>query len=95
MAWFDAAIPGTLPVLNEQCVAHAVRAGIALKGTVNRVSVFERKHYFYCDLPLGWGCRRAATSALIAKSRACTHSRAQVPDNATPTPDCDEWGARL
>eukprot|EP00854_Cymbomonas_tetramitiformis_P009809 gene9809-11622_t len=48
------AVPGTLPVLNWGCVEAAVRTGFALGGKVNRVSHFDRKHYFYADLPLGF-----------------------------------------
>lgn len=40
--------------LNERCVSQAIRAGFALRGHVNKVSFFERKHYSYCDLPLGY-----------------------------------------
>ncbi|CAM9450076.1 unnamed protein product [Chrysoparadoxa australica] len=54
VAWFDGAFPGTLPVLNKVAVEQAVRASIALGCQVNRVSVFERKHYFYGDLPHGY-----------------------------------------
>ena len=54
VALFDAAIPGTLPRLNEHCVFQAVKTGIALDGTVNETSVFERKHYFYPDMPQGF-----------------------------------------
>jgi aspartyl-tRNA(Asn)/glutamyl-tRNA(Gln) amidotransferase subunit B len=50
----DAALPGMLPVLNEACVRQAVRTGLALSAKINRVSVFERKHYFYPDLPPGY-----------------------------------------
>ena len=51
---FDAALPGTLPALNRHCVHQAVRTSLALQGTVHRRSTFERKHYFYCDLPAGY-----------------------------------------
>lgn len=51
---FDAAFPGMLPVLNEFCVEQAVKTGIALGGNVNLTSVFERKNYFYPDLPAGY-----------------------------------------
>jgi aspartyl-tRNA(Asn)/glutamyl-tRNA(Gln) amidotransferase subunit B len=51
---FDAAIPGTLPSLNRQAVQHALRTAIALKCNINKYSIFERKHYFYQDLPLGY-----------------------------------------
>jgi aspartyl-tRNA(Asn)/glutamyl-tRNA(Gln) amidotransferase subunit B len=50
----DAAFPGMLPVLNEYCVEQAVRTGLGLKARINRVSVFERKNYFYADLPAGY-----------------------------------------
>jgi len=41
-------------VLNRYCVEQAVRAGLALNGNVNKFSTFDRKHYFYCDLPQGY-----------------------------------------
>ena len=50
----DAAMPGMLPVINEQCVAQAVRTGLGLNAQINLVSVFDRKNYFYPDLPQGY-----------------------------------------
>jgi aspartyl-tRNA(Asn)/glutamyl-tRNA(Gln) amidotransferase subunit B len=50
----DAAMPGMLPVINEACVAQAVRSGLGLNARVNLVSVFDRKNYFYPDLPQGY-----------------------------------------
>src|SRR6516225_1643075 len=50
----DAAMPGMLPVINEACVAQAVRTGLGLKAKVNLASVFDRKNYFYPDLPQGY-----------------------------------------
>jgi aspartyl-tRNA(Asn)/glutamyl-tRNA(Gln) amidotransferase subunit B len=50
----DAGMPGMLPVLNERCVEQAVRTGLGLDALINRVSVFERKNYFYPDLPQGY-----------------------------------------
>jgi len=50
----DAAMPGMLPVLNRECVAQAVRTGLGLKAKINAKSVFERKNYFYPDLPAGY-----------------------------------------
>src|SRR6202163_1330790 len=47
----DAAMPGMLPVINEECVAQAVRTGLGLKAKINLRSVFDRKNYFYPDLP--------------------------------------------
>ena len=50
----DAAMPGMLPVINERCVAQAVRTGLGLKAQINARSVFDRKNYFYPDLPQGY-----------------------------------------
>ena len=50
----DAAMPGMLPVLNAECVRQAVRTGLALGCTINRRSRFDRKNYFYADLPAGY-----------------------------------------
>ncbi|MEK7245873.1 MAG: Asp-tRNA(Asn)/Glu-tRNA(Gln) amidotransferase subunit GatB, partial [Pseudomonadota bacterium] len=50
----DAAFPGMLPVLNERCIEQAVRTGLGLKAKINLTSVFERKNYFYADLPAGY-----------------------------------------
>ncbi len=50
----DAAMPGMLPVINEECIAQAVRTGLGLKAQINLDSVFDRKNYFYPDLPQGY-----------------------------------------
>jgi aspartyl-tRNA(Asn)/glutamyl-tRNA(Gln) amidotransferase subunit B len=50
----DAAMPGMLPVINEECVRQAVRTGLGLKAQINKRSVFDRKNYFYPDLPQGY-----------------------------------------
>src|SRR4051812_24721520 len=50
----DAAMPGMLPVINERCVRQAVRTGLGLKAEINLRSVFDRKNYFYPDLPQGY-----------------------------------------
>jgi aspartyl-tRNA(Asn)/glutamyl-tRNA(Gln) amidotransferase subunit B len=50
----DAAMPGMLPVINEECVAQAVRTGLGLNAQINLRSVFDRKNYFYPDLPQGY-----------------------------------------
>lgn len=50
----DAAMPGMLPVLNEYCVEQAVRTGLGINSEINLYSVFERKNYFYPDLPQGY-----------------------------------------
>ncbi len=50
----DVALPGMLPVINGKCVEQAVRTGLGLKAKINLVSVFDRKNYFYPDLPQGY-----------------------------------------
>ena len=50
----DAAFPGMLPVINEFCVKQAIKTGIGLNAKINKRSVFDRKNYFYADLPQGY-----------------------------------------
>ena len=50
----DAAFPGMLPVINRHCVEQAVKTGLGLNAQINLVSVFDRKNYFYADLPAGY-----------------------------------------
>ena len=50
----DAAMPGMLPVINEECVRQAIRTGLGLKAAIHHRSVFDRKNYFYPDLPQGY-----------------------------------------
>ncbi|MCC7426749.1 MAG: Asp-tRNA(Asn)/Glu-tRNA(Gln) amidotransferase subunit GatB [Alphaproteobacteria bacterium] len=54
VSFVDAAFPGMLPVINRECVAQAVRTGLGLNAEINLVSVFDRKNYFYADLPAGY-----------------------------------------
>ncbi|XP_011181039.1 glutamyl-tRNA(Gln) amidotransferase subunit B, mitochondrial [Zeugodacus cucurbitae] len=54
VSYFDASLPGTLPALNKRCVEIGVKTAIALGCRVNEVSMFDRKHYFYADLPVGY-----------------------------------------
>ena len=54
VAFVDAAMPGMLPVINEFCVEQAVRTGLGLKAEINLMSAFDRKNYFYPDLPQGY-----------------------------------------
>ncbi|MFX0540612.1 Asp-tRNA(Asn)/Glu-tRNA(Gln) amidotransferase subunit GatB [Roseovarius sp. S4756] len=54
VAFVDAAMPGMLPVINEYCVEQAVRTGLGLKAQINLKSAFDRKNYFYPDLPQGY-----------------------------------------
>ncbi|MDP2087510.1 MAG: Asp-tRNA(Asn)/Glu-tRNA(Gln) amidotransferase subunit GatB [Gemmobacter sp.] len=54
VAFVDAAMPGMLPVINDFCVEQAVRTGLGLKAQINLMSAFDRKNYFYPDLPQGY-----------------------------------------
>jgi len=54
VAFVDAGMPGMLPVINEECVAQAVRTGLGLKAEIHLTSAFDRKNYFYPDLPQGY-----------------------------------------
>ncbi len=54
VSFVDAGFPGMLPVINAECVAQAVRTGLGLDAQVNLVSQFDRKNYFYADLPQGY-----------------------------------------
>ncbi|GAB0114850.1 Asp-tRNA(Asn)/Glu-tRNA(Gln) amidotransferase subunit GatB [Acidisoma sp. C75] len=54
VSFIDAGFPGMLPVINRECVAQAVRTGLGLKAEINLVSRFDRKNYFYADLPQGY-----------------------------------------
>ena len=54
VSFVDAAMPGMLPVINEFCVEQAVRTGLGIKAQINEISVFDRKNYFYPDLPQGY-----------------------------------------
>lgn len=55
----DSAMPGMLPVVNEECILQAVRSGIAINAKINKESVFARKNYFYADLPQGYQISQA------------------------------------
>ena len=54
VSFVDAAMPGMLPVINEFCIEQTVRTGLGLKAEINLVSAFDRKNYFYPDLPQGY-----------------------------------------
>ena len=54
VSFVDAAFPGMLPVINQECVAQAVRTGLGMGAHINLVSRFDRKNYFYADLPQGY-----------------------------------------
>ncbi len=54
VAFLDCGMPGMLPVINAECIRQAVKTGLGLNAKINRRSVFDRKNYFYADLPLGY-----------------------------------------
>ena len=54
VSFYDAAMPGMLPVLNENAIDQAIKSGFGIKGTINKISRFDRKNYFYPDLPSGY-----------------------------------------
>lgn len=54
VGFFTAAMPGMLPVINTVCVDQAIKTGLGLNATINKFSVFDRKNYFYADLPCGY-----------------------------------------
>ena len=54
VSYVDAGMPGMLPVINRRCVEQAIRTGLGLKAKINLASVFDRKNYFYPDLPAGY-----------------------------------------
>jgi aspartyl-tRNA(Asn)/glutamyl-tRNA(Gln) amidotransferase subunit B len=75
----DAAMPGMLPVINEECVKQAVRTGLGLKAQINRRSTFDRKNYFYPDLPQGYQISQY-------KSRSSARARSSVELSPTARP---------
>lgn len=54
VSFFDSGFPGQLPVINKYCIEQAIKTGLGLNATINKRSVFDRKHYFYADLPTGY-----------------------------------------
>jgi aspartyl-tRNA(Asn)/glutamyl-tRNA(Gln) amidotransferase subunit B len=54
VSFIDAAMPGILPVLNEECVRQAIKTGLGINGKISKFSAFDRKNYFYPDLPSGY-----------------------------------------
>jgi aspartyl-tRNA(Asn)/glutamyl-tRNA(Gln) amidotransferase subunit B len=64
----DAAFPGMLPVINKHCVEQAVKTGLGLEAQINLTSVFDRKNYFYADLPAGYQISQY-TQPVVGKGR--------------------------
>ena len=76
VAWFDCAMPGAMPRLNKFCVEQAVRTGLGMHGNVQKVSVFERKHYFYADVPLGYQITQQTRPVVLVSRRVREHGGA-------------------
>jgi aspartyl-tRNA(Asn)/glutamyl-tRNA(Gln) amidotransferase subunit B len=76
----DAAMPGMLPVINAECVRQAVRTGLGLKARINLKSVFDRKNYFYPDLPQGYQISQYK-SPIVGEGEV----RVDMPDGETVT----------
>ncbi len=76
----DAAMPGMLPVINEECVKQAIRTGLGLKARINLKSVFDRKNYFYPDLPQGYQISQYK-SPVVGEGEVVI----DIPDNKTTT----------
>src|SRR5260370_17399371 len=74
----DAAMPGMLPVINEACIKQAVRTGLGLNAQINLRSVFDRKNYFYPDLPQGYQISQYK-SPIVAEAEAIV----ELPGGAT------------
>ncbi|XP_038647919.1 glutamyl-tRNA(Gln) amidotransferase subunit B, mitochondrial isoform X1 [Scyliorhinus canicula] len=70
VSFLDASLPGTLPVLSKHCVEAAVMTGLALNCTINKKSKFDRKHYFYADLPIGYQITQQRCPIAISGSLA-------------------------
>ena len=76
----DAAMPGMLPVINAECVKQAVRTGLGLKAKINLRSVFDRKNYFYPDLPQGYQISQYQ-QPIVGEGEVVI----DIPDNKTTT----------
>ncbi len=78
VSFVDAAFPGMLPVINKRCVEQAVRTGLGLAAQINLVSVFDRKNYFYADLPAGYQISQY-TQPIVGKGKIVI----DLPDGST------------
>ena len=72
---FDASTPGTLPVLNRGCVEAGIKTALALNCHINDFSTFDRKHYFYADLPAGYQASfsKTITCVMIGHKHCCSN----------------------
>lgn len=80
VSFVDAGFPGMLPVINGHCVEQAVRTGLGLRAQINLLSVFDRKNYFYADLPSGYQISQYA-QPIVGRGEIVL----DMPDGATRT----------
>lgn len=78
VAFLDCSLPGAMPRLNPACVKQAVLTGLAVNGSIQPVSVFERKHYFYCDQPLGFQITQQSLPIVRGGELRLPHSQVTV-----------------
>ncbi|XP_076449299.1 glutamyl-tRNA(Gln) amidotransferase subunit B, mitochondrial-like [Babylonia areolata] len=83
VAFFDAALPGTLPVLNKACVEAGVLTALALGCQISPVSVFDRKHYFYADMPAGYQITQQRQPLAQGGQLSFVHIRAREGERVT------------
>ena len=98
VSFVDAAFPGMLPVINRECVAQAVRTGLGLNAQINMVSRFDRKNYFYADLPQGYQISQFAHpivgAGVVEIELADGSTRRIGGDAAAPGAGCGQVDAR-
>ena len=83
----DAAFPGMLPVINRHCVEQAVKTGLGLDAEINLSSVFDRKNYFYPDLPAGYQISQYLQAGRRARPGRARHARRLAPARSA-SPGC-------
>ena len=91
----DAAMPGMLPVPNRECIRQAVRTGMAIEAQINQWSRFDRKNYFYADLPQGYQISQlyhplVGEGSLLIEADEKTAGGILLPDNAKEKPQVGE-----
>ncbi len=90
---FDVSIPGSLPRVNEYCVRSAVKTAIALGLNLNKMSVFDRKHYFYADLPAGYQITQQRIP--LASGSTSLHQLVETFEVSEATLNCVAGGSLL
>ncbi|MDR0632617.1 MAG: Asp-tRNA(Asn)/Glu-tRNA(Gln) amidotransferase subunit GatB [Holosporales bacterium] len=83
VSFLDAGMPGILPVVNSKCIDAAIKTGLGLHGTINKLSIFDRKNYFYPDLPSGYQISQFFHPIVSGGYVECAD------DDSAPAPDHD------